>query len=120
MSIIKPFKMETFKIIAIIGNRFQIPGSNFDVKLWRRSFTCLSSIREDDCLILTFNSVEKDRLDDFFNRVNQNGRSDDYHLHFASNDKWYTSIIIEEEDELSYNFKIYKEDEMISGNIVDI
>ena len=67
-----------------------------------------------------FDQVEMDKFRDFVSRINHQGGSESYYLHFLNDDKWVESRIIEEDEGFVVTFKIFSEKKMIMGNILEI
>jgi len=114
--------MEVIEIYGVTGNRYRMLNSN-NVKpseLFRRKLTVENVKRVGNVIEVSFSVIEKDRLIDFISRVNQAGnQGGDFMLHLIASDKWITSRIIDE-DNLTVMFKVFEEDKMIIGNVLDI
>ena len=108
--------MNTITILAEIGNKYDIP----NLRIWRKTFSIQSSYRNENTCIVNFDVNERAKLQDFFNRVNHNGGSDSFFIHFLPENKWIESRIIDSETDLVLNFMVYDEDKMIDGDIQDI
>jgi len=112
--------MNKFEILATIGNKYIIPEGTSYQKIYKRTIQYQRIDRVDNLIRIVFDSNERTKLQDFFNRIQQSNGSESYFLHFISDNKWIESIIIEDESNYVLNFMVNSEDKMIDGDILEI
>jgi len=112
--------MNKFEISAIIGNKYIIPGSISNQKIYKRTIQYQSIDRVDNLIRITFDSNHRTNLQDFFNRMQHLKGSESYFLHFLNDNKWIESRMIDAESDYIINFMVYDEDKMIDGEVIEI
>ena len=112
--------MNKFEILATVGNKYIIPGGTNCQKIYKRTIQCQSIKRVDNLIRIVFDSNDKTKLQDFFNRIQHLKGTESFFLHFLIDNKWIESRIIEDESDYIFNFMVSDEDKMIDGDILEI